>query len=289
MSPPWILIPVHNRRALTLGCLRHLQAIGELEHCHVVVIDDGSIDGTADAIRREFPGGRILAGNGQLWWTGAIALGMAEADRAGASAVVWLNDDCLPERGAIARLIARATQGPPALVGPVCQTETGAPVSNAFRGRVRHHAPATGETERTVDGLSGFCVAVPRRVWTEIGFPDAARFPHYYGDTAYTWRARRAGFSVVLDGAARVRLVAYRERAHTIAEYRVRMAAGTETWSAVFTARGSPFRATSQWHYLRLRHGRAVGTVLAAARLLRWQLAFIAAATVANGKSAADR
>ena len=241
----------------------------------MLVIDDGSTDGTTAAIRRDFPDVRTLAGDGQLWWTGAIARGMAEADRAGASAVVWLNDDCLPDFGALERLLVRATQNPPAIVGACCRTENDAPVDSAFTGRVRRHAPPTGAAERAMDGLSGFCVAVPRAVWTTIGFPDPVRFPHYYGDNAYTLRARYEGFSVLLLGTARARLVAYRERAHSVSGYLTRSPAAARGWSEVFNSPRSPFRAATQWHYLRLRYGRLAGSALALARLAGWQIAFM--------------
>jgi GT2 family glycosyltransferase len=285
MPQSWILIPVHNRRELTLGCLRHLAALGALRSFQVLVIDDGSTDGTAEAIRREFPDVRTLAGDGQLWWTGAIARGMEEADRAGASAVVWLNDDCLPDAGALEQLLDRTAQDPAVITGASCRTETGAPVDSAFIGRARYSAPPTGETELAVDGLSGFCVAVPRRVWRAIEFPDAARFPHYYGDNAYTLRARQCGFSVLMLGAARARLVAYEERAHSVAHLFACLPANARNWSAVFISPRSPFRAATQWHYLRLRYGNAAGSLLALVRLARWQAAFIAEATGATGKS----
>ena len=230
---------------------------------------------------------RTLAGDGQLWWTGAIARGMAEADRAGAGVVVWLNDDCLPDAGALEQLRVRAAQNPPVIAGASCRTESSTPVDSAFMGRTRHSVPPPGESEFAVDGLSGFCVAVPRGVWTAAGFPDAARFPHYYGDNAYTLRARQHGFSVLLLGTARARLAAYQERTHTIAHFFARLPVDARHWSAVFASPRSPFRAATQWHYLRLRYGHVAGSLLAFARLAKWQAEFIAAATGATGKFAA--
>jgi GT2 family glycosyltransferase len=51
----YILIPVHNRKAITLTCLATLQRHGDLDRYQVVVIDDGSTDGTAEAIQTSFP------------------------------------------------------------------------------------------------------------------------------------------------------------------------------------------------------------------------------------------
>lgn len=289
MPRPWILIPVHQRRELTLRCLRHLRATQGDAAATVAVIDAASADGTADAVRREFPAVQVLPVSADHWWTGAIAHGMQAAAAAGAPAVLWLNDDCLPDPGCIARLLDQAVGTEPAVSGAVCRDEANRPVPTAFIGRTSLSVPPAGAGNARVDGLSGFCVAVPQAAWTAAGFPDAARFPHYCGDTAFTLAAGRAGVPVRLDGTATAQLAPYRERAHTVADYLRRQPDGTAAWAAVFRAPGSPFRAATHLHYLRLRYGSVAGTLLAAGRLAAWQLAFIAAATGAGRGSATDR
>ena len=284
---PWILIPVHHRRELTLRCLRHLRATQGDAGATVAVIEAASSDGTAEAVRREFPEAQLLSVSADHWWTGAIARGMQAADADGATTVLWLNDDCLPDSGCIARLLLHAGGAEPTVAGAVCRDEAGRPVPTAFSGRTTYSAPPAGAIAMQVEGLSGFCVAVPRAAWTAVGFPDAIRFPHYCGDTAFTLAAGRAGVPVRLDGTASAQLVPYRERAHTVGDYVRRLPLPQTTWAAVFLAPGSPFRAATHMHYLRLRYGLVAGTMLAAGRVTRWQLAFIAAATGAGRGSAA--
>ncbi len=58
-----IVMPVHNRRALTLGCLRSIDACDHTGlDVHVVVVDDGSTDGTAEAIAAGHPGVEVIRG-----------------------------------------------------------------------------------------------------------------------------------------------------------------------------------------------------------------------------------
>jgi len=38
----YIIIPVHNRKAFTLGCLKNLKTNSDLQKYHVIVVDDGS-------------------------------------------------------------------------------------------------------------------------------------------------------------------------------------------------------------------------------------------------------
>ena len=71
----YIVIPVHNRKAYTLGCLADLTK-QTLTEKRVIVVDDGSTDGTAELVARQFPDVIILTGNGSLWWAGAMNFGI---------------------------------------------------------------------------------------------------------------------------------------------------------------------------------------------------------------------
>jgi len=52
----WAVIPVFNRKAETLACLERLvQLKGEAPGLRVVIADDGSTDGTAEAVRAAYP------------------------------------------------------------------------------------------------------------------------------------------------------------------------------------------------------------------------------------------
>ncbi|MBI5769150.1 MAG: glycosyltransferase family 2 protein [Verrucomicrobia bacterium] len=198
----WAIVPAHNRRELTLGCLRHLRETGTLVWLRVCVVDDGSTDGTADAVRAEFPGVLVLRGDGHLWWTGAIARGMAHAlANAECETIFWLNDDCRPAAGALERLRAEALAG---LRVAVAQVDS--PAGLRFGGWRRHWrglALAAGEPDAvvSVDTMNGNCVCVPAAIARRVGLPDAARFPQAYGDTDFGLRCGRAGFDVVVVSA----------------------------------------------------------------------------------------
>jgi len=68
----YIIIPVHNRKSLTLACLKNLKTNGDLQKYQVIVVDDGSSDRTAEEVAENYPEVTILKGDGNLWWTGAI-------------------------------------------------------------------------------------------------------------------------------------------------------------------------------------------------------------------------
>lgn len=265
----WIVIPVHNRRNVTLECLAHLAETGDLSRFRVLVVDDGSSDGTTESIRQRFPEVLLARGNGDLWWTGAIALGMDEAFRQGASGVCWLNDDCLPEPGTLPALVEWG-QRLGAIVSPLCvRSDTHARVPTAFVGRLQIHADK-GCIE--VDGVSGFCVRVPREVWLKIGAPDARRFPHYYGDTSYTLAAKKAGVRSYLLADYRAQLVRYEPRPESVSEHLRRAAPAAANWTALFLSPKSPFRIPTLFWYFIAKYGPTTGAALFAARALQGQL-----------------
>ncbi|HBL15034.1 MAG TPA: glycosyltransferase family 2 protein, partial [Cyanobacteria bacterium UBA11162] len=92
-----IVIPVRNRKEYTKNILSEIQTqISEISQngISIIVVDDGSTDGTTQIISSEFPQVHLIQGDGSLWWTGAIKLGMEYAlDQLASDYIIWLNDD----------------------------------------------------------------------------------------------------------------------------------------------------------------------------------------------------
>ena len=199
----WLVIPVHNRREVTARCLRHLKELGIPFWMRVLVVDDGSTDGTADLVAAEFPWVAILAGNGEWWWAGAIRQGMETAMREGAECICWLNDDSLPDVGSLELLVRHACEHG-ALCGGICPT--GGPGGFAYGGGMMSRGwpkncqpmPQPGALARQVEWLHGNMEAVPAAVWQRIGLPQCRWAKHHFADVEYTHRAARAGIPVLL-------------------------------------------------------------------------------------------
>lgn len=207
-EPVYILIPVHNRKQITLKCLATLGRNGDLERYHVVVVDDGSIDSTTEAIRTLYANVTVLQGDGNLWWTGAIALGMQYAYQQGAKFLIWLNDDCQLAPETLSNLVNFGRSHPDSIVG--CQgfeaDQTGA---IAFGGKRKtwqgyRFLQAPKGQVLPCDLLSGNIVCLPRAVVEKIGYPDAQLVPHYGGDALFLIRAQKAGFSLFVDATTTV-------------------------------------------------------------------------------------
>jgi GT2 family glycosyltransferase len=193
-----VVVPVHNRRALTLACLRALSTQREAPH-RVVVVDDGSTDGTSEAIAEDFPGVEVLRGDGNLWWSASVNLGIAHclARAEPPDYLLLLNDDTEFEPDFLATLERIARGMPRALVGALAVSVTephqvlwagGAPLRTPreeLRGVIR---------ART---LPGRATLVPRSAFADVGLIDARAFPHYFADVDFSLRARRAGYQLL--------------------------------------------------------------------------------------------
>src|SRR4030095_6703004 len=89
-----VVVPVFNRRHYTEALLRCMRQ-QTFNNFQVIVVDDGSTDGTSEMISQHFKEVQLLRGNGNLWWTGARNVGIRHAmvQAAETDAVLVINDD----------------------------------------------------------------------------------------------------------------------------------------------------------------------------------------------------
>lgn len=207
MSPMRIavLMTCHNRRELTLRCLRALHAAlpaRDRAWVQVILVDDGSTDGTSAAVRREFPGVELLSGDGSLFWAGGMRKAFGHALGRGYDHYLWLNDDTLLHPGAVDGLldaygqVAGAGEGA-VVVGSTCDASTGrlsyGGSLRASRWRpMRFQLIAPGALPLPCDVFNGNCVLISSAAAQAVGNIDPV-YVHGMGDFDYGLRARAAG------------------------------------------------------------------------------------------------
>ena len=119
-QPPRVIAVVvtYNRRDLLLEALAAVQAQTRAPDA-VIVVDNASTDGTAAAVRAQFPAAHLAELTRNTGGAGGFAYGMARALDGGADLIWLMDDDTVPEPGALAAMLAargRYPGRPPALV-----------------------------------------------------------------------------------------------------------------------------------------------------------------------------
>ena len=92
-----VILPVHNRKAITLAFVECLKRQSD-QNFRLILVDDGSCDGTADAVIQQLPLSTVLRGDGSLWWAGALQQAIEWLRQSGASlsdVVLFINDDTI--------------------------------------------------------------------------------------------------------------------------------------------------------------------------------------------------
>ncbi|MGA7750153.1 MAG: glycosyltransferase [Gallionella sp.] len=95
MPKIYILLPVHNRKDITRGFVECLRAQTFTDY-QLVLIDDGSSDGTAEMVKEYIPAATVLRGTGDWWWAGSLQQGIEWLRRQNISdddMVLIINDD----------------------------------------------------------------------------------------------------------------------------------------------------------------------------------------------------
>ncbi|NES87628.1 MAG: glycosyltransferase family 2 protein [Moorea sp. SIO2B7] len=204
-----IIIPVRNRKEYTRHILDQIYtqiSQTNLDNISVIVIDDGSTDGTPEIICAQFPEVKLIQGDGSLWWTGAICLGMEYAlEKLSSDYFVWVNDDISISEEFLMNLndICDSPVNCNRIIGGIVRDRT-YPDWIVFSGMVNKKLIRSldffaKEETKEVDTLNGNIAIIPRSVVDKIGLPDSDKFQHYGGDFEFVLRAKNAGFSVVLS------------------------------------------------------------------------------------------
>lgn len=246
-----LIIPVQNRKQITLRCLEHLQQIGDLTRFEVIVVDDGSSDGTTNSIQNRFSSVTLLRGDGSLHWAGAIARGMQYAHTLDARYIFWLLPDCLPAPETLTQLLKYLRSKELCYVGASCYRESNAQlIPTGLKGGASLKMREGQDT--IVESMYGFCVGFPTEIVDQIGTPDPKQIPSYGADTIYTLRATRAGYRGVILGTAMATVLNSYPFVPPFPQYL--LSVRDKSFATIFTRPDSPFNLVAQFHIAMARY-----------------------------------
>lgn len=208
-EPVWCVITAHNRRDKTVACIGKVlaQRTSESVEVRVVLVYDGSTDGTSQAVHSSHPDVVIATGDGSLFWAGGMRLGIATAIAHGAECLWLVNDDVSFFDDALETMTA-ALRSPeaadyeerPWVVGPTHNPEGGTSYSGWRRhGRLRPRDEKLDPVGRPIPCNSANFNSV--LLWADqyrvLGGLDP-HFVHNAGDNDLAYRATRSGIPLLL-------------------------------------------------------------------------------------------
>lgn len=216
-DPPhvYIVVLAWNGIRDTLDCLRSLESVW-CEHTRGIVVDNGSSDGTAEAVRASYPELIVLRNEENLGYTGGNNVGMRDALSRGADYILLLNNDTIVDPEFVGKLleVARTSDrigfvspkiyfaDPPDLLwfaGARFNPLTGYGRAIGYRERDRGQY----EEIREIDRPCGCAVLVSRRLCEVAGLLDPGIFL-YMDEVEWMLRARKKGFTSFYAPKAKV-------------------------------------------------------------------------------------
>lgn len=202
-----IVVPVYNDYRVTVHCLQSLQRHSPAGQYEVILADDGSTDLTA-SIESRISGIQVVRG-GNL---GFLRNCNRAAEQALGDFVLLLNNDTAVTAGWLQALLevfedpGVGAAGPKLVFANGTLQEAGGIMwrdGSAWNfGRMDDAAKPAYSYVKEVDYISGACLMLRRRLWTQLGGFDERFVPAYYEDADLCFAVREAGYRVVYQPAA---------------------------------------------------------------------------------------
>ena len=206
-----IIIVSWNAREYLLSCLKSIFEGGEAKGWEVIVVDNGSIDGSGIEVKNRFPYVHLIENEKNLGFAKATNQGL---QRAVGKYVLLLNPDTRVKSGAIERLVSFMNASPKVGIAGVQLLNSDGSKQNsianfpslatellnksllrwlfpkAFPGKKRDY-PEPIE----VDSVIGACVMVRREAIEQVGLLDEDYFL-FLEETDWCYRMKQAGWKV---------------------------------------------------------------------------------------------
>jgi len=242
-----IVIPVHNNLEMTEACLDSIGVYTPEPH-EVVVVDNGSTDGTRERLsRREDV--KLICNPENLGFARAVNIGIRASS---GNYVVVLNNDVLVTPRWLSNLLYCAESSPDVgAVGPVTANCSGCqrvPVSFASTEQMVGFAEAWNRPDPgkwfETDRLVAFCLLVKRGVFDRVGLFDERFGQGNFEDDDFCLRVRAAGCRLLVAGDTYVHHVGSATFARSKVDYGMLMGVNRGKFTHKWASRLSGFFAS---------------------------------------------
>ena len=210
---------MHNRKEITRQCLEQLnnQTYSKLK---IIIIDDGSTDGTSQMIKTQYPDIHLLHGDGSYWWSKSMNMGIDAVLKIAATndLVLTMNDDTDFNINYIESFYKESLRYPNTLIGSLNLIKmnidrifsAGGRYDLLFSNHLANYPSGIPYNRKnikdylTTDYLPGRGTLIPVKTFREIGNYDAENFPQYIADEEFSYRAKLRGYNCIVSSKVKV-------------------------------------------------------------------------------------
>ncbi len=209
----YVVVLTWNQRETTLECLESLTQM-VYPRFRIVVVDNGSTDGTTEAIQSRFPGVEVIINERNLGYPGGCNVGLRYALSQGAEYIFAINNDVSVDPLILNELVCEAAPDVGILAPKIYFASDPQKIWSVggCRDRLTFEMKCRGDGERDQgqwsevierDYLIGCAHLFSAPVLRDIGLLDAGYFL-YYDDLDICIRARQAGYRLLMVPQARM-------------------------------------------------------------------------------------
>jgi GT2 family glycosyltransferase len=198
----YILLPVHNRREITrhfIQCLR----TQTYSNYHLVLIDDGSTDNTAEMVLSYLKNVTVIKGTGNWWWAGSLQQGylwLKARDISPSDLVLIINDDTEFQSDFLHNGLTILSRSKKSLLLAQCfSKQTDQLIDAGIRISWNRFSFDSEKNSEKINCLSTRGLFLRYKDFLTIGGFYPWLLPHYTSDYEFTIRAFRKGLMPLVD------------------------------------------------------------------------------------------
>ena len=197
----FILLPVYNRRDITETIIDVIES-QTWDNFHLILIDDGSTDGTAEMVSRHIEPAKLttITGHGNWWWAGSLEKGikwLLENPPKPRDIILILNDDVVFDKYFLSKAVEfMAPSKHTLLLAQFYEESNNKTFETGIHADFNDFKFYNAKNSEEINCLSTRGLFLHWIDLKNIGNFHAKLLPHYWSDYEFTIRANRLGMKL---------------------------------------------------------------------------------------------